>query len=68
LKYRPAFYAAIPPEWTLIEKGTSGEVGINRPDLPTGKTRFGVVMYRRQLSQEEVSQFELEQIGDEHDQ
>lgn len=58
-RYRPILSMRLPEGCDLVEKGTAGEYPLRR-DLPEGQTRYGVVMYRRPLSEDEKRSFELE--------
>lgn len=59
--YRPAHAMNIPDGWELVERGTRGEYPLRR-DLPDGTTKFGVIRYRRPLSEREKYDFDLRAV------
>lgn len=62
-KYRPPAFHSLPDGWELVERGTRpGAEFPARKDLPQGSRPFGVVRYRRPLTENEVEIFELDPV------
>lgn len=60
--YRPPGIT-LPKGWELVERPSMHEAGFDRrTDLPVSRHPFGVIEYDRSLSDEEVSQYQLEVI------
>lgn len=63
LKYRPPSQATLPREpWELVEIPKAVSHHYHRPGLPISMYSFGVVEFKRRLSTEEVSQYEMERV------
>lgn len=62
LLYRPPSTFTLPRGigWSLVERPTVGHY--NRPDLPLSQHPFGVVTFDREVTPEEIEQFELQQV------
>lgn len=58
--YRPLSWV-LPAGWVLVERG-SHHNATARADLPYGEHKYGVVMYRRPLSDEERESHELDPV------
>lgn len=61
-KYRPPQFSGLPKGWELLAT-PSDRAGLNRPDLPTSRHRFGVIGYAEQLTKEEAESCELNYLG-----
>lgn len=59
-RYRPPSWM-LPPGWCLVERGQHHNPSL-RTDLPFGDHRYGVIMYRRQLTEIECEQHELDKV------
>ena len=60
--YRPPGYGTVPKGWVLVETGTLGNFP-QRPDLPQGKTRHGLIGYKEPLTTTEIWAFDLKCMG-----
>lgn len=61
--YRPPTYGSVPSGYFLIERGSVVDAAPLRTDLPIGKHAFGVVAYKRELTKDEVDDFQLFPLG-----
>lgn len=59
-KYRPPSEVTVPRGWEIVERGKYTDGFNKRSDLPIGQHPFGVIRYRRPLTDEEREQYELE--------
>lgn len=58
--YRPPGFASLPKGWTLLERPRLNCGFDRRTDLPLSRHMFGVVSYDRQLTDAEVTNYQLE--------
>lgn len=62
-KYRPPTFATVPAGWVLLETGLLAyDMRAARPDLPIGRSKFGVIGYDRKLTPEEVERHDLHRV------
>ena len=62
-QYRPPQFSALPKGWELLET-PQDRSGLNRPDLPTSKYRFGVIGFAEKLTNDQRDQYELTYVGE----
>ena len=62
-RYRPPSFATLPRAgWTLIERPSAVRDYDGRTDLPVSRRPFGVVTFDRELTVNEVTSFELDEV------
>lgn len=60
--YRPAHFAGLPCGWEYVEAPAHPSARIARTDLPVSARPYGVIRYRRPLSEAEMQAHDLEQV------
>jgi hypothetical protein len=61
--YRPASFATVPKGWDYVE--APAQFAPNRTDIPRSMHKFGIIAYDHQLTDDEVSRYELDYVGSE---
>lgn len=62
-KYRPPAFSVLPKGYELVET-PQDRAGYNRPELPTGEHRFGVVAWTKKLTSDDLERYELKYLGE----
>lgn len=60
--YRPPSFATVPKGWTIVERPKDTQYFEKRPDLPISEHTWGVIQYQRELTKEEIRDFELRRV------
>jgi hypothetical protein len=65
MRYRPAGFATLPSRlgWSYVEAPARADVGVRRPDLPVSRYPFGTFTTERDLTAEELRDFEIDIVG-----